>query len=67
MGNSPEMQKVHKRKADCSINVTKATREALVALKAEMRKRLGRLVSYDEMIQILLAEYIVPADKKEGE
>jgi hypothetical protein len=40
-----------------TIDITKTTREALAALKAEMRKRTGCPISYDEMISVLMDRY----------
>ena len=61
MGNLPdEMQKVNNR-ADCHVGLRYKTREALNVFRAEMRKRLGRFVGYDELINILLREWMVRA------
>ena len=51
------------------IGISHDTREALAALKQEMRKRLGRPVSYDELVNMLIAEYIVnvEAHRPKGE
>lgn len=40
-----------------TIDITVATRERLVALKAEMRRAEGRLISYDEAIRALIDRY----------
>ena len=52
-----------------SIQIKHSTREALVKLKADTRTRLGRPISYDELLNtlLLLAMEAVDRMKEEGE